>query len=251
MFTVALVGGDGAGKTTIAKKLVESSPIPCKYIYMGLSPISSNHALPTTRLAGFLRKRAVKNEIKKSGKSPPEVVSLHDLHYRSVNRGVIWKTMRMLNRLVDTLYRELISRHYQRQGYVVIYDRHLTFEITTGVVKPQLSKKFSLAQLENWLLDTFYPKPSLVIFLDAPPKVLFKRKGEATLEHLEERRKIILEHGKHMANFVRVDATKPLHEVFEEVTCQIFTFYQSRRSQVVVEPHSYDQENKFQDSGNR
>jgi thymidylate kinase len=57
-FTVALVGGDGAGKTTIAKSLQESSELSWKYMYMGISLISSNKALPTSRLIRFLRLRA-------------------------------------------------------------------------------------------------------------------------------------------------------------------------------------------------
>jgi GTPase SAR1 family protein len=51
MFTVALIGGDGAGKTTIANRLVEDLPFRVKYLYMGFSTISSNAALPTTKLA--------------------------------------------------------------------------------------------------------------------------------------------------------------------------------------------------------
>ena len=41
LFTVALVGSDGAGKTTIARSLEKTSSLPVKYMYMGLSPISS------------------------------------------------------------------------------------------------------------------------------------------------------------------------------------------------------------------
>ena len=51
VFTVALVGPDGAGKSTIARQLVgHKLPLPVKYVYMGVNLDSSNLVLPTTRL---------------------------------------------------------------------------------------------------------------------------------------------------------------------------------------------------------
>ena len=50
MYTVALIGGDGAGKTTIADQLRDSFPLPLKYLYMGINIESSNVALPTSRI---------------------------------------------------------------------------------------------------------------------------------------------------------------------------------------------------------
>src|SRR3989304_4897316 len=63
MFSVALVGPDGAGKTTLCRRLEESFPIPVKYIYMGVSSEASNLMLPTTRLLrGLKRKLGVNQE---------------------------------------------------------------------------------------------------------------------------------------------------------------------------------------------
>jgi ABC-type branched-subunit amino acid transport system ATPase component len=50
MFTVALIGPDGAGKTTIGRRIEHTLPLPVKYVYMGVNLDSSNHMLPTTRL---------------------------------------------------------------------------------------------------------------------------------------------------------------------------------------------------------
>src|SRR5690606_16626163 len=51
VFTVALIGPDGAGKSTISRKVVEMLDIPAKYLYMGVNLEASNLMLPTTRLA--------------------------------------------------------------------------------------------------------------------------------------------------------------------------------------------------------
>ena len=44
-FTVALVGLDGAGKTTIARRLAASAPDRIRHIYMGDNIHSATHAL--------------------------------------------------------------------------------------------------------------------------------------------------------------------------------------------------------------
>jgi len=32
-FTVAVIGADGAGKTTVAKRVAEITPLPTRYLY--------------------------------------------------------------------------------------------------------------------------------------------------------------------------------------------------------------------------
>ena len=48
-FSVALIGADGAGKTTVGRMLEQRSTLPVRYLYMGLNPAASNRMLPTTR----------------------------------------------------------------------------------------------------------------------------------------------------------------------------------------------------------
>jgi len=57
MFSVALVGPDGAGKSTVGRALLESSPFPCKVIYVGDNLEACKLALPTSRRFRYSRKR--------------------------------------------------------------------------------------------------------------------------------------------------------------------------------------------------
>jgi thymidylate kinase len=78
--------------------------------------------------------------------------------------------------------------------------------------------------VHGFLLEHVYPKPDLVVFLDAPPAVLLARKGEGTLESLERRRQEYLDLAARTPHFVTVDAARPLDEVTQEVAAAISAF---------------------------
>src|SRR5258708_33174007 len=61
MFIVALSDPDVAGKSTISRALVASSPFLFKAIYMGDNIEACNFALPTSRLVGYFRRRRNRN----------------------------------------------------------------------------------------------------------------------------------------------------------------------------------------------
>lgn len=222
MTTVALVGGDGCGKTTIARLLESSLPWPGRYLYMGTSVISSNAALPTSRLVRALKLRCMERDEASTGS---QGLLTDHLHYGDRERGILWVAARFLNRMAEAWWRQLLSIIYRVQGKVVIFDRHFLFQCedrhNTGV-------SLLFERLEHWFLARIYPRPDLVIFLDAPPEVLCSRKGDATREQLEEQRQTILENLKMVRNSVHIDAGRPLETVLEEVREKIIAFRASR-----------------------
>jgi thymidylate kinase len=225
MFTVALIGGDGAGKTTVANAAIQSCGLPMKYVYMGLSTRSSNFALPTSRLALFLKRRRYKKAVHESGNPLPAEMTASQLEYSENTHGWVWNTARFLNRWADAWYRQWISIGYQLRGYVVIYDRHFFFDTAPGIINSQNQSLLVLDRLYFWLMTHWYPRPTLTIFLDAPPDLLYQRKGEATPEYLEQQRAVFLSQGKKLDHFVRVDATQPLDKVLAEVVQEIRHLY--------------------------
>lgn len=236
MFTVALIGGDGAGKSSIANRVIQSSGLPMKYLYMGLSTRSSNHALPTSRMVLYLKKRMYKKGAKKAEGHIPEEIPASELEYSEETHGWLWNTARFLNRLAEAWYRELISINYQMRGNVVIYDRHFFFDTAPGVINSQNQSLLLLDRLYFWLMSHWYPKPTLTIFLDAPPWLLYRRKGEATPEYLEQQRNSFLAQGKKLAHFIQVDASQPLDMVYDDVIHHILDFYTLQYPQRSVLP---------------
>lgn len=227
MISVALIGADGAGKTTIASMLLKSFSKPIKYLYMGINAESSNVALPTTKLIEFLK--GIKGRQSESGGKKP--VSLHHRKSSEKKKSLrqVWLFVRLLNRLAEEWYRQLLSWIYRKQGYIVLYDRHFLFDFVRDGFDSDKAALPYAEKIHRWCLHRFYPQPDLVIFLDAPAEVLFARKGEATLEFLNARRSAFLEQGKRTRHFFQIDATQPIEKVYGMVCEQIAGFYECRK----------------------
>jgi hypothetical protein len=71
MFSVALIGPDGAGKSTVSRALVEWSRVPCKAIYMGDNLEACNFALPTSHLVRYLRRRRKHGSVEEPADETP------------------------------------------------------------------------------------------------------------------------------------------------------------------------------------
>ena len=225
MASVALIGPDGAGKTTLARMLERSDLRRIRCLYMGVAISSSNVMLPTTRLAGWLKRRAARASRPRPGAPPGAAAG--DLYVRG---SPLRAAARLTNRLLEEWYRQLVSWAYQLRGYVVLYDRHFLFDFAAEIMA---GRRESLEQkLHRWSLTYLYPRPDLVIFLDAPGEVLFARKGELSVEELERRRQAFLRQGERLPAFVRVDATRPLAEVHEEVLALVLGAGDGRPSPV-------------------
>jgi thymidylate kinase len=216
--TVALIGCDGAGKTTVARALERAPGPPIRYLYMGVSAEASNRQLPTTRLANFV-KRA-----RGGGGSQhplPAVAPAHPAgRVRSARRSAR-AGLRLANRLAEEWYRQLIAQAYRARGDIVVFDRHFVADYHAYDIAG--SGRPIARRIHGWVLSRAYPKPDLVVFLDAPPAVLHARKGEGTIASLTRRREEYLslaDRGLGGA-FAVVSATQPLPVVVEEVATLI------------------------------
>jgi thymidylate kinase len=236
MTTVALIGPDGAGKTTIARRLPDLLPFPTSYVYMGVAVESSDRLLPTTRLAHALKRRKREGG---SSASPPAVADATGTtgppgtraakvsmprrgRRRSGPRRILGAILgpplaglRLVNRLAEEWYRQAVTWREELRGRVVVFDRHFFIDYhAADIAAPERTVR---RRVHGWTLEHLYPRPDLVIFLDAPAEVLFARKGEGTLESLERRRRDYLALAPLVHRFEVVDASRPLDVVTADV----------------------------------
>jgi len=121
--------------------------------------------------------------------------------------------------LAEEWYRQWLAWRWQRSGAVVVFDRHFFVDYHAyDVDEAGRSADRSWSQrLHGSILGRFYPRPDLVVYLDAPGDVLLARKGEGTVEALERRRGEYRAIAQHVPDFVEVDATAPVDEVTRRV----------------------------------
>ena len=213
MFTVALIGVDGAGKSTVADKLETSFSLPVKLIYMGLNTQSSNYALPTSRIVYRFKVRKYKREAQSSGVKPKDKIPAY---YKPKDRkqNLIWQLGQFVNRLAEVIYRQAVAWVMVRRGNIVVFDRHYLFEYSPNVGKKH--KKY-LDRLFYWIVKNLFPAPDMSILLDASAEVLFARKQESTIDRMNRRRMAYIEVGKTVNHFTIVDASASPDEVFDKV----------------------------------
>jgi thymidylate kinase len=219
MITVALIGPDGAGKTTIGRRLEHTLPIPVKYLYMGFVANSGNVMLPTTRLV-YAVKRMLGGKLDVAMPFKSNETRSQPLGFVKRNMARLRSSLRLINWLSEEWFRYLLAYYYQRRGYVVLCDRHFFFDHYAYNVLNQ--------RIHRFLLERVYPRPDLVIYFDAPAEVLFARKGEETIEALERRRQNYLQLCHLVKHFVTVDTTQSEDETARDVADQILDFYEAK-----------------------
>jgi predicted ATP-grasp superfamily ATP-dependent carboligase/thymidylate kinase len=224
-FTVALIGPDGAGKTSVARRLAEVLPPPVTYLYMGVNPDSSNLLLPSTRLIHAVRRCRARGGTRDTGgprdSRRPDRASPKGRVKRSLRTGRSF--LRLANRLAEEWQRAFVASVRWRRGSIVVFDRHFFADYYAYDVAAPGGRSAS-RRVHGFVLARLYPKPDLVFYLDAPAETLFIRKGEGTLESLARRRREYLDLGRVMSNFAVVDADRPLDDVVREVAALVEDF---------------------------
>ena len=222
-FTVALIGPDGSGKTTLARRLEQELPMPAHYLYMGVSAESSDRMLPTTRLVHALKRRRGAAPDTAGRPDPADVEKQRPKGAAKRAKRAVRSGLRLANQLSEESYRHLLAWRQVRRGAIVLFDRHYfsdyyAYDIANGARRP-LSRR-----VHGWALRRVYPRPDLVVYLDAPAEVLLARKGEGTLEALDRRRGDYLELARVTPNFEVVDVTRPLDDVAGDLISLISEF---------------------------
>lgn len=230
MFTIALIGPDGAGKTTVARRLESELPVPVKYIYMGVNRDAGNHLLPTTRLIRWVKRRCGAAPDTAGPREPGRSRPVRPLWKRVVRAPK--SALSLANRLAEEWYRQAIAWRHVRRKTIVIFDRHYYTDFHAYDIAGTESPRSLRQRLHGWLLERFFPRPDVVILLDAPGEILWARKGEGTPELLERRRRDYLAIRGLVSRFEVVDATQSLDDVTRETAELILAIHHEHSNEL-------------------
>ena len=192
---VALLGPDGAGKTTLAQGLVHEQPLRARRIYMGTNR-EAGDALPVARWVA--RRREALGE-------------------RA--RGFTWLAVKVLGfatHLAEEQYRHALARRHRAHGGIVVFDRY-TLDANVNARLRRTPTSW-VRRLRDALLQAGACRPDPVLVLDAPGEVLYARKGEHSPNRLEQMRRAYAALATECPEVVVIDASQDAGVVRRTVT---------------------------------
>jgi thymidylate kinase len=224
--TIALIGQDGAGKSTIARRVIEHLPYDAETVYMGINLEASTVMLPTTRLSLALKRHRGRR---------PDMTAHADMGVR--RKGVLAdlrRLIRVTNWIAEELYRSVLVRRIRRRGAIAILDRDFYCDYYWSAVAPTQRRPPLDVRIHGTFLRRWYPKPDLVLLLDAPLEVLQVRRPEDDPQHAAERRASYLALADILPTAQVVAADRPLPEVVDDITRRIVDFVSADASSTTI-----------------
>jgi thymidylate kinase len=210
---VAVVGPDGAGKSTLVSRLPDAIGHPSLVVYMGVNPESTTHALPTMRWA---QRRGM------AGGLLPAAVAGVPQRFAARSGGILSElraAVTYTHRLADLGYRFAAGWRAARAGGAVVFDRYVyDARIDTLLARQPLS-----ARMYARLVMALFPDPDLLLILDAPSELLYARKGEHSVAWLDGLRAAYGRLADEVPNSVLIDATQPADQVLRSTAAMIRT----------------------------
>jgi thymidylate kinase len=204
-FFICFTGIDGAGKSTLAKFLVEhlkTKEPRTKYVYGRYVPIILK---PFIILGSFLflYKKSFFGNYSKYSESKKRASKKHPLLSK------IYQTILLLDYFFQVLFKIKVPFLL---GMNIVCDRYIYDTIVTDL---SIDFSYSKEDIKNTLykLDFLFPKPNTIFLIDLPEEIAFQRKDDIpSIEYLRDRREKYICLGKE-CNMIILDGSLKLGEI--------------------------------------
>lgn len=213
-FLLCFTGIDGAGKTTLSKRLIKilnEKGFKCEYVYARLNPfILRPFILMGDQL--FLRGKNVSKNYPAYCGTKREAINRHPF--------------------LSTIYQRILLLDYFLQIFVtvklpvifgrnIVCDRYVYDTVITDLAVDMNYSRDQVLDLINSLLR-FFPKPDVTFLTDIPEEIAYSRKNDVpSIEYLKERRGVYLSIGKEYGMVV-LDGSRTLEELQHEIEKELF-----------------------------
>jgi len=191
--SIALLAPDGAGKSTLAERLRNDPRLDAKVVYAGLYGNAGS---------GF--KKWLDQKVERNPAS-------------WLTRPT--KILRSYTRLLEHWKRLIVATFSRMTGKTVIFDRYLYDQWTSRL--PDSWRR----RIRRRVYGFGWPTPELIVLLDAPSEVLYRRRQEHTREQLEQQRKGYLALRSRLPQMKVIDASQNAANVEREVIAMIWEKY--------------------------
>ena len=239
---IAIIGADGAGKSTIVKELQRwaSWKLDVTRIYFGSGdgPVSFSRRCLTQILKMRSAARHYSNRSKSSATTPTADPTSPTALPQPANRQtlrVLLRTLRVLLIARERRRHLAIAKQARNRGMIVIADRYPQAQFLDMMDSPHLTawqqhpNRF-LRAIANWEREVYEAAssapPDLVIKLCVDPQVAHQRKQDQTIESLTRRCHIVRQLSYPAAtDTVVIDANLPLDRVHVEAKRAIWNLF--------------------------
>lgn len=206
---ICFTGIDGAGKTTLARSLVNelnSRGIRYHYVYGRINPFISKVLIIIGRKV-FLKNKNIFKDYKCYTTSKRAIITTHRLLFDLYLRIFIF------DYYLQLFFKIIIPSIL---GMRMVLDRYVYDTIITDVYRDM---DLPFEEIDKMILKIlkFSPKPQIVFLIDVPEKIAFKRKKDTpSVEYLKELRWIYLKMAKKHGMYI-LDGTNRLEDLKKEV----------------------------------
>ena len=227
---IAVVGIDGAGKSTLVSEVTRRLPIKVKPIYWA----SRNMLLPTTRLHRWLERVLLGRDVRRRDR--PEHKPLPDAVRRRRGVGHVFK-LPLLAALAANKYAEYLAKYalaglHRARGCILLADRYVCDE--------ELEYDDRFFRINRWLYRHAYPRPELLVVVTAPAETIHARKPSiplaAAAHHQDVYRACGARHAARGVDVLYLDSQASAADNAEQVVDRLFARWQAAPHQPATAP---------------